>query len=81
MQPYMSYTVHYINSMWEPKCHTLKTHYLPEDHTGENIKVLSTTLNEWNLPEQKQVVITTDSGSNIVRACHLGSVSAVLGIT
>ena len=54
---WMPYTIHYINSTWEPKCHTFKTRYLLEDHIGENIKEeLLTILNEWNLPEQKQVL-------------------------
>ena len=52
--------------------HCLRTAYLVEDHTGENIKEsLLDTLHEWNLCETKVVAITTDSGSNIKRACSL----------
>ena len=32
---------------------------------------MSSTLQEWNLDEQKLVAITTDSGSNIKLACTL----------
>ena len=50
----------------------LRTAYLVEDHTGENIKEsLLDKLHEWNLCETKVVAITTDSGSNIKRACSL----------
>ena len=71
-QPYITYTVHYIDSAWELKSYTLKTQYMPQDHTGENLKeAMLEILHDWNLPVEKQVVITTDSGSNRVRACQL----------
>ena len=64
-QPYITYTVHYIDSAWELKSYTLKTQYMPQDHTGENLKeAMLEILHDWNLPVQKQVVITTDSGSS-----------------
>ena len=37
----MSYTVHYINNDWELKVVCLQASFAPEDHTGENIKLLS----------------------------------------
>ena len=70
--PYISFTIHYINSNWDMCSHCLTTTYLAEDHTGENIKMsLLDTLSEWNLNATHLVAITTDSGANIKRACSL----------
>ena len=70
--PYITFTVHYIDKLWQLQSHCLRTAYLVEDHTGENIKEsLLDTLHEWNLCETKVVAITSDSGSNIKRACSL----------
>ena len=70
--PYISFTIHYINNNWDMCSHCLATTCLIEDHTGENIKIsLLDTLHEWNLDATKLVAITTDSGSNIKRACSL----------
>ena len=33
MEPYMTYTVHYINADWE--LFALQASFTPEDHTGE----------------------------------------------
>ena len=64
--PYISFTIHYINSNWDMCSHCLATTCLIEDHTRENIKMsLLDTLREWNLDATKLVAITTDSGSNI----------------
>ena len=41
-------------------------------HTGENLQdALSSTIQDWNLDETRQVVITTDNASNIRLACQL----------
>ena len=70
--PYFTYTCHYIDSQWEMQSLCFQTHYIPQDHTGENIKeALSATLLQWNLDQSKQVGITTDSGSNVKSACEL----------
>ena len=70
--PFLSYTVHYISPDWESKSICLCTHYIVEDHTGENLKVsLLEIFEEWNLTPDHQVAITTDSGSNIKLACRL----------
>ena len=70
--PYFTYTCHYIDSQWEKQSFCLQTHYIPQDHTGENIKeALLATLIQWNLDQSKQVGITTDSGSNVKSACEL----------
>ena len=68
--PYISFTIHYINSNWDKCCHC--STYLAEDHTGENIKMsLMDILNEWSLDVTQLVAITSDSGYNIKRACLL----------
>lgn len=72
MEPYMSYTIHYINSDWELKMFCLQASFTPKDYTGENIKLaVSDTLINWNLDPKKQVAITTDNGSNIKLSCAL----------
>ncbi len=69
LKPYISYTVHYIDSQWQLQSKCLQTHYLPEDHTSEILaSSLTATLESWLLTADKQVCITTDSGSNIVKA-------------
>ena len=72
MEPYLSYTIHYVTSSWELTSHCLQAHYMPEDHTGINLQdALSQTLLNWELDATKLVALTTDSGSNIVLACDL----------
>ena len=34
MQPYMSYTIHYIDGNWKFQNKCLQTQFLPENHTG-----------------------------------------------
>ena len=66
------YTVHFINKSWELKVHCLQTVFVPDDHTGENVaEFLKMSLETWDLQQQKQVAITTDNGSNIIRAMIL----------
>jgi hypothetical protein len=70
--PYISFTVHYVDSNWDLQTHCLQTQYLPSDHTGEVImESLTEILNNWNLDITNHVCITTDSGSNVIRACRL----------
>ncbi|XP_017330427.1 E3 SUMO-protein ligase ZBED1-like [Ictalurus punctatus] len=46
--------------------------YFPEDHTGEAIAAGPTdALASWGLSEERQVCITTDSGTNIIKAAEL----------
>ncbi|KAF3833113.1 hypothetical protein F7725_026778 [Dissostichus mawsoni] len=62
-EPYLSLTVHYVDN-WELKSACLQTSFFPEDHTGEIIaQGLQEALLSWNLPEARQVCITTDNGS------------------
>ena len=75
--PYMSYTIHYITEKWELQSIALSTLYFPEDHTGENLSdTIKETLQSWNLDSKNQVCLTTDNGSNILRA-----VKTILGWT
>ena len=59
LMPYLSYTVHFINKSWELKVRCLQTVFMPNNHTDENVA---------EFLQQKQVAITTDNGSNIIRA-------------
>ena len=49
------------------KC--LQTHYMLKAHNLHD--ALTSSLDQWNLDPEKQVVVTTDSGANIKLACEL----------
>ena len=69
MQPYMSYTIHYIDSNWKLQNKCLQTQFLPEDHTGVHLsEAMEAALSLWELDSANQVCLTTDNGSNIVSA-------------
>ena len=66
MQPYLSYTVHYISKDWKLKSNCLQTLFMPADHNGENLaESLRSVLESWSLQESKQVCLTTDNGTSI----------------
>ena len=68
-QPYLSYTVHFINDDSQLCTRCLQTVFCPEDHTGENLaESLQDTLIIWGLDASKQVCLTTNCGSNIMSA-------------
>lgn len=70
-EPYMSLTVHFIQD-WEMKTACLQTSYFPQDHTGEHIaEALQDAIASWKLNERHLVAITTDNGSNVVKAVEL----------
>ena len=49
-----------------------QTSYFPDDHTGEIIAGgLRDILSSWGLKESCQVCMTTDSGSNMIKALQL----------
>lgn len=74
MEPYMSLTVHFISSDFTMKSRCLQTAFFPEDHTGDELAVgLMESLNSWNLDQERMVCITTDSGSNIIKACSINN--------
>ncbi|XP_072563330.1 E3 SUMO-protein ligase ZBED1-like [Paramormyrops kingsleyae] len=71
-EPYLSLTVHFIDKGWNLVSLCLQTVYFPEDHTGEAIAAgLADALASWGLSDEKQVCITTDSGTNIIKAAEL----------
>lgn len=71
MKPYISFTVHFIDSEWVLQSRCLQTQFIPDDHTGENIsESLKGTLEYWDLNVSQQVCMTTDSGSNVVKAAN-----------
>ena len=71
-EPYICYTIHYIDRDWNMCSKCLQTHYMPEAHTAVNLQeALTASLGQWNLDTDKQVVITTDNGANIKLACEL----------
>lgn len=71
-EPYLCFTIHYVDTQWNLQTHCLQAHYLPEDHTGVQLQdALSVTLEQWDLNESKLTAITTDSASNIKLACQL----------
>nr|XP_054600927.1 E3 SUMO-protein ligase ZBED1-like [Nothobranchius furzeri] len=70
-EPYLSLTIHYMSN-WELHSATLQTTYFPEDHTGEHIAAgLREALETWGLKEENMTCMTTDSGSNMVKALDL----------
>ena len=70
-QPYITITVHFINSKWILKSCTLDTSVVYEDHTGENIAcTITDILDNWNLSFSQLIATTTDNGSNMVAAFH-----------
>ncbi len=69
---YTGLTVHYITGEFSLQSHLLETKEFPESHTGENIaEELEGILQEWNLPLDRLSAVTTDNGSNIVRAADI----------
>ena len=69
MEPYLSYTVHFITNDWTLQSRCLQTLFVPKDHNADNLsEVLTETLAQWKLEVRRQVCITTDNGSNILCA-------------
>ena len=72
MQPYMSYTIHYIDSKWKLQNICLQTQFLPDNHTGINLAdVMEAALGLCELDATKQVCLMADNGSNIIRAAEI----------
>ncbi|GAA6084883.1 ceramide transfer protein isoform X1 [Tachysurus ichikawai] len=66
-EPYISLTVHFVDEEFELKSRCLQTSYF--DYTGENIAMgLREALAAWDLREERQVAMTTDNGTNVVKA-------------
>jgi len=46
--PYMTFTIHFIDANWDLVSHCLQTHYLPHGHPGTNIaEALEETIRQW----------------------------------
>ncbi len=74
MEPYLSLTVHFISDDWVLRSHCLQTSYFPEDHTVELLAAgLQEALDSWGFSEHRLVAITTDSGTNIIKAVELNN--------
>lgn len=72
-EPYLSLTIHYIDD-WRLCSATLQTTYFPEDHTRELIaQGLRDALQCWGLKENNMTCMTTDSGTNMVKALELNN--------
>ena len=69
MTPYMGYTVHFIDKSWNLHHINLGTRFVSDDHTGDTLSdAMSDMLDQWHLNPSKQVCITTDNGSNVIKA-------------
>ena len=69
MEPYLSYSIHFIDDNWILQTKCLQTLFVPKDHTADNLcEVMTETLTQWKLEMDWQVCITTDNGSNITCA-------------
>lgn len=70
MDPYLSLTVHFITPSWQLKTYCLRTIYMPESHTGQNVsQMITNILREYDIHLIDVTSITTDSGANMVKAC------------
>ena len=69
LQPYLIYTIHFIGDDRRVKTRCLQTLYPPHVHTGENVSdALLGTLESYTFDPKKQVCITTDNDSNMIKA-------------
>ena len=71
----VSYLVHFVDEELKLQTKCLQTHFLPDDHTGENLaEAVGETLAGWDLKATHQVCLTTDNGTNVINAAdHLDS--------
>jgi hypothetical protein len=71
LAPYLSLTIHFVTPEWQLQSFCLRTLYMPESHTGENIAaMLRSILRDYNIYLQQITCFTTDSGANMVKACR-----------
>ena len=69
MKPYMGFTVHHIDNDWRLQSHPLGTLFVPESHTGDVLgQAMLGTLSDWKLSSDNQVCLTTNNGTNTVKA-------------
>ena len=71
---YITHTVHYINELWDLRCHVLDTTEITTEHMAVNLaEELQESLTRWNLLEDKVVAVTRDNARNIVKSYIFGS--------
>ena len=69
MEPYLSFTVHFISNDWEIHNRCLQTLFCPSDHTAENLaEVLKESLQTWSLEQDRLSCILSDNGTNFTKA-------------
>ena len=65
MEPYLSFSIHFIDHSWNLKSFCLQSQFMPEDHTGVNISESITEIVQyWNLNRwwhSQQTVVPTSS--------------------
>ena len=67
-----SYTIPWPDNEWNYKTQCLDTFHLPSDHTATNIAdALKDILQTWKLPEEGQMSIATDNGTNMISAASI----------
>ena len=67
--PYITFTIHFIDDSWVLKSLCLDTVPLSTDHTGQNIAdAMKDVLENWDLHTADLIASTTDNGSNVVAA-------------
>ena len=65
-KPYLSSTIHFITPSWKLRTFCLKTLYMPESHTGENVALMiHNILTEYNIQLSSLTSFTTDNGANM----------------
>ena len=70
--PYMTFTIHFIDNSWDLRSFCLDTVPLYTDHTGQNIAdAVTDILENWGLHTDGLIATTTDSGSNVVAAFRI----------
>ena len=58
--PFITFTVHFIDNCWHLCSNCLSTALILDDHTGENVKdAIIEILSDWKLDISKLVAITT----------------------
>ena len=68
----MGMTIHFIDPNFYLCSYLLDVKELLDNHTGENIaQHLSETMNDWHLSSAKLSGVTTDNGSNILKAVDI----------
>ena len=85
MHLYMDVTIHFIDGNFCLCSYLLDVKELLDNHTGENIaEHLSEIMNDWHLSSTNLSGVTTDNGSNMLKAvstlqwCHIPCFSHTL---